>query len=72
MDADEFFRAADRRRRKRFHQHPVLMHAAYLAAFVAFALVDWWLVGWTAVVAVFALGYAVTIGVVAVARLRRR
>lgn len=75
MDTDEFFALLERRRRRRFRKHPVLMHLVYIAGYVSALVVGWAIAGRTVVIVSIAFGGAgVCLGLVfgAVARLRHR
>jgi hypothetical protein len=44
-DADEVFEAMDRRKRRRFRQHPLRMHLLYLLGYAAGAVALWYAAG---------------------------
>lgn len=71
MDADDVFKAMDRRRRRRFRKHPLLMHGLYIAGFLAVMGADWLTIGPTAVGVLLALGVAVGVATVVARQLRR-
>src|SRR3954452_4271080 len=70
-DADDVFDAMDRRRRRRFRQHPLRMHLLYLGGYLAGAVVLARLAGAKAVLAVLAVPVAGAIVGVVITLARR-
>jgi hypothetical protein len=75
MDTDQFFALLERRRRRRFREHPVLMHLVYIGGYASVLVAGWAIAGPTVVIVFIAFGGAavcLSLVVSAVARLRHR
>jgi hypothetical protein len=73
-DADEVFEAMDRRKRRRFRQHPLRMHLLYLFGYATGAVALWYAAGARAALVIVGLpllGFLLATVIVVIRRWRR-
>lgn len=73
-DADEVFEAMDRRKQRRFRQHPVRMHLLYLLGYAAGAVALWYAAGARVALVIVGLpllGFLLGLVIIVIRRWRR-